>query len=422
MSFTAGRKVRRSALSRIGDTYGSLTVLDIVGKDKRGKSVCTAKCVCGNIKEYNIASLAVRGGGSCGCLSSSKKLKTVESRIGDTINNMTLLEVVGRNNRGRAIGRFRCGHCGSEHKKSRIDRWKGSSLLSCGCKAPKKRTKPEQHIGKSFGYLTLLEITPRKNKGPTYGKFHCSNCGNKKNMRIKDIVAGNNISCGCRQNRSVDAIGTIFGYLKLEKVTHLQKSRTEPASQALFHCLRCGNSKEIKVANVRSGQISDCGCSKYHGFSAHKSFAVFEGMISRCTNPLHKAYPQYGGRGIKVCPRWMEPNGQGLIHYMADIGDSRPSKKHSLHRMWLYNDQNKLEECMEYGPNTVKWATARQQVIEQRSPALKKKVLEVEKYLNEGLTVDQIAEKMGRSPQKIAFFLSTLGLVKDYKYQEGIDE
>jgi hypothetical protein len=28
-------------------------------------------------------------------------------------------------------------------------------------------------------------------------------------------------------------------------------------------------------------------------------------MIQRCTNPKSKSYENYGGRGIKVCDRWL---------------------------------------------------------------------------------------------------------------------
>jgi len=30
-------------------------------------------------------------------------------------------------------------------------------------------------------------------------------------------------------------------------------------------------------------------------------------MIQRCTNPNHRSYHNYGGRGITVCDRWRDP-------------------------------------------------------------------------------------------------------------------
>ena len=33
---------------------------------------------------------------------------------------------------------------------------------------------------------------------------------------------------------------------------------------------------------------------------------IYTGMTSRCTDPSHKQYPSYGGRGINVCKEWAE--------------------------------------------------------------------------------------------------------------------
>jgi hypothetical protein len=38
-----------------------------------------------------------------------------------------------------------------------------------------------------------------------------------------------------------------------------------------------------------------------------KLYAVLLGMRGRCNNPNNKAYPNYGGRGIKVCQEWSNP-------------------------------------------------------------------------------------------------------------------
>lgn len=418
MANTAGRRERRSALSRIGETYGSLTVLDIVRTDK-GRAICYAKCACGSEKEYLLQGLVSGTTKSCGCLSSSSKRRTSESRIGETINNMTLLEVVGRSNRGDAIGRFKCEHCGSEHKESLIDSWKSNKLKSCGCQVTRTRTKPEDQIGIQYNHLTLIKITGKQG-GRKTGLFHCSNCGKDKDgIPITKVVNGETKSCGCLNSKAEDEIGTVWGDLKLLEVTQKANRRDVTKTKGMFECLLCSSHKEIDVYQVKGGRQTDCGCSKFHGFSDHKSYGVYKGMFDRCTNPLHKNYPKWGGRGITVCSRWLEPNGVGLQAFMDDMGNDRPSMKHSLHRMWLYNDQNKLEECMEYGPDTCKWATSRQQNIEKRSPKLKKKVSEFEKLLDKGLTVEEIAIELNIKVQKCAFFLSTLGLLEGYQYQEG---
>ena len=42
-------------------------------------------------------------------------------------------------------------------------------------------------------------------------------------------------------------------------------------------------------------------------------------MKSRCYCKTNKVYPFYGGRGIKVCDRWLGKN--GFKHFMEDMGE-----------------------------------------------------------------------------------------------------
>ena len=383
--------------------------------------MCAAKCVCGSEKEYRLDSVVQGRIKSCGCRSFSTKQRSAESHIGETINNMTLLEIVGRDQRRRAaIGRFRCGYCGSEHKECSVYKWKGNSLKSCGCKKPNKPTKPEDHIGVRYNDLTLLKITGSNKRGYKTGLYQCHRCGKTKdNIKITEVTQGKTKTCGCALNKAEDNIGKVYGNLKLEMVTQSgNPAKGINQTKALFHCQQCDKVKELDCNPVVLGFQTDCGCSKHHGFYNHKAYNVYRHMIDRCTNPLSKQYSQWGARGVTIHPRWMEPNGQGLINFIEDVGNDRPSKKYSLHRMWKYNENNRLEEMMEYGPDTVKWATARQQTVEQRSPSLNKKVAKFEKMLDQGLTIEQMAEKLKLKPTKIAFFLSTMGLLEGYEYKD----
>ena len=42
-------------------------------------------------------------------------------------------------------------------------------------------------------------------------------------------------------------------------------------------------------------------------------------MKSRCYCKTNKVYPFYGGRGIKVCDRWLGKN--GFKYFMEDMGE-----------------------------------------------------------------------------------------------------
>ena len=54
-------------------------------------------------------------------------------------------------------------------------------------------------------------------------------------------------------------------------------------------------------------------------------------MKGRCLNPNNERYPSYGGRGIKVCEKWMTFAG-----FHEDMGD-RPAGT-TLHRVCKNSD------------------------------------------------------------------------------------
>jgi hypothetical protein len=66
-------------------------------------------------------------------------------------------------------------------------------------------------------------------------------------------------------------------------------------------------------------------------------------MRLRCLNPDHQAYPNYGGRGITVCQRWLE----SVQAFLDDMGP-KPSPQHELDRE--DNDGN-------YEPGNCRWVT-----------------------------------------------------------------
>lgn len=65
-----------------------------------------------------------------------------------------------------------------------------------------------------------------------------------------------------------------------------------------------------------------------HGLSRkHPLYERWKGMRARCNRPTHSSYPQYGGRGIKVCDRWND-----FAVFVDDMGASWPGPGFELHR------------------------------------------------------------------------------------------
>ncbi len=60
-----------------------------------------------------------------------------------------------------------------------------------------------------------------------------------------------------------------------------------------------------------------------HGMYGTPEYTSWYGMKSRCNNPNTNSYPNYGGRGIKVCDRW---NGS-FKNFYDDMGKKPTVKK-----------------------------------------------------------------------------------------------
>ena len=86
-------------------------------------------------------------------------------------------------------------------------------------------------------------------------------------------------------------------------------------------------------------------------YTKHKLYATWNNLKQRCYNKNNPSYIHYGGRGIKVCDRWLK----SLENFIQDMGE-RPEGT-SIDR--INNDGN-------YEPSNCRWATKSQQQINKR--------------------------------------------------------
>lgn len=195
--------------------------------------------------------------------------------------------------------------------------------------------------------------------------------------------------------------GDRFGRLVALTDGHLVQLKSQRERVIPVRC-DCGNEKTIRALSLKTGATVSCGCyrlevaakaigerSVKHGHSRQGNrrpeYGVWLTMRNRCSNPKVEKYPLYGGRGIKVCNRWLGED--GYANFIADMGP-RP-KGCSIER----DDPNG-----DYEPQNCRWASPKEQANNTR----RNHVIE---WKGESLTVAQWSERIGIAGTTILFRL-----------------
>jgi hypothetical protein len=156
---------------------------------------------------------------------------------------------------------------------------------------------------------------------------------------------------------------------KLTIIEHLP-NHVKPSGQAarMVRCeCECGTVKDILLHSVLSNGTKSCGChlnkslgdswdaaTRRGDLAGRRTKTSYFSMVRRCTDPNHDNYHRYGGRGITICDRWMEPNSLGYQNFKEDMGE-RPEG------MTL----DRIDPNGNYEPCNCQWATPRQQSLNQ---------------------------------------------------------
>lgn len=149
-----------------------------------------------------------------------------------------------------------------------------------------------------------------------------------------------------------DLCGRVYGSLFVISFAGLTSAR-----KARWFCVcACGRGAAPIGASLANGHTTSCGCvratiKKTHGATGTPTHNTWLAMKARCANPKASDYPNYGGRGVTVCNRWLN-----FENFLRDMG-ARPVGM-TLERMNVNGG---------YEPGNCEWATQKQQSRNRRS-------------------------------------------------------
>lgn len=183
--------------------------------------------------------------------------------------------------------------------------------------------------------------------------------------------------------KAIDLTGNTYG-----RLTVISRAGKDKHGNYLWNCkcsCKSGKIITVRAASLKSGKTQSCGCLHKekmleavttHGKTHDKIYGVWKSINKRCNNPNCKDYPNYGGRGITVCERWLVfENFYEDVSKLPHFGE----KGYSLDR--INNDGD-------YEPSNVRWAMQKQQIRNTR-------VNHLVEYQGQEMTLGEAAEKIG---------------------------
>lgn len=158
----------------------------------------------------------------------------------------------------------------------------------------------------------------------------------------------------------IDLTGKKFG-----RWTVLRFTGQRLHSSALWTCrCSCGTETTVLANSLLRGKSTNCGCQRVASLIAKQTehgearrgresaeYQTWKGLKGRCLNPNDVDYSQYGGRGIKVCDRWLNY----FEAFLEDMG-RRP----------LGMTIDREDPDGDYTPSNCRWSSYKVQVENRR--------------------------------------------------------
>lgn len=157
-----------------------------------------------------------------------------------------------------------------------------------------------------------------------------------------------------------DITGVVFGRLVAIK---LDATKSNERRKYWVCSCSCGAETSVALGNLTAGSVKSCGCLRKeildkstHGMYKFDPglYGVWHKMLERCLKAESSTYANYGGRGVKVCDRWLS-----IENFIQDMYPRTEGT--TLGR--IDNDGN-------YEPSNCRWENVEQQSNNKRTTRL----------------------------------------------------